>query len=450
MWTRRSFSSLAALGALGPQAASAQPAASANNPRRVEVEALRRFAETTHPRGREAAADVDWRARWESLASGADALSVGAYLVLTRRALGWFKDGHTTVLPFEFVGPPPEGDLRLGLPFRAQAFHDGVYINAAKEEGAPLNGARITRIANVDAAAVMRAVAEHWPGNDAWAHRWAGSHFASPALLEGLGLVSDARAPVRIEAMRGGRRVRATLAPREGAGADLVEMDRTRTPRERWESEAGVGNYVRMEGRAIYISCNEMGDIEGRDFFEFTRECFTAMDSPSPDRVVFDLRRNGGGNNFLPEALRKRMLRSRFNRPGGLYVLTSPFTFSAAQNPSTRLERDSFALFVGEPTGGAPNHYGDASPFHGEATGLTSIVSTIPWFDSYPQDQRVWILPDLPAPATFADAQSGVDRALDLALAHTTDAEANELTRARVFYFERESQRADWRPFWRA
>jgi hypothetical protein len=143
------------------------------------------------------------------------------------------------------------------------------------------------------------------------------------------------------------------------------------------------------------------------------------------------------------------LLRSRFNRPGGLYILTSPGTFSAAQNPCTRLERDSFALFVGEPTGGSPNHYGDAQHFRGEASGQVSLVSTLAWFDSYPRDQRSWIMPDLPAPATFADYQAGIDRALDLATTHETDAEANEIEENRVFFYNRPSQQVPWAPFWR-
>ena len=446
MLTRRAFAALASVSALATQAAAQSPAGA----RRAEVEALRRFAETTHPRGREAAADADWRARWNALAADADVLSIGAYFIRTRRALAWYKDGHTTVLPFEFIGEPPAGDFQLSLPIQARAFHDGVYVNAAKEEGAALNAARITRINETDAPALMRAIAEQWPGNDAWAHRWAGYHFTSPALLQGLGVVRAAGDPIRVEAMRGSRRIRATLRPRQGAGADLVAMERTSSRRETWEREAGVGNYVRVEGRAIYISCDDMNDVEGKTFAEFTRECFAAMDNTEADRLIFDVRRNGGGNNFWPEPLRKRISRSRFNRPGGLYVLTSPFTFSAAQNPTTRLERDSFALFVGEPTGGAPNHYGDAQIMRGEVTGITSMVSTLPWFDSYPMDQREWILPDLPAPVTFADMRSGAYRALDIAMSHTTDEEANELSRARVFYYERESQNVGWSPFWRA
>jgi hypothetical protein len=445
MLTRRAFTALASVTAIAAQgsAQGQQPGA-----RRAEVEALRQFAETTHPRGREAAADADWRARWDNLAAEADAISIGAYFIRTRRALGWFQDGHTTVLPFEFTGPPPEGPFQLGLPIRVRAFHDGAFVNAAKDEGAPLVRGRVTRIGEMDTVTFMRAVAQQWCGNDAWAHRWAGYHFSSPALLEGLGAIRDVSAPVPVEVMVGSRRVRANLLPRVGGTSDLQEMDRTASTRELWEREAGVGNYVRTEGRAIYISCNAMEDLDA--FIIFTRACFTAMENPDADRLIFDVRRNGGGNNYLPEPLRKRILRSRFNRPGGLYVLTSPFTFSAAQNPTSRLERDSFAIFVGEPTGGAPNHYGDAQRYLGEASGLTSMVSTIPWFDSYPQDDRVWILPDLPAPVAFEDARSGVDRALDLAMTHTASGEPNEIDEARVFYFARDSQSADWRPFWRA
>ncbi len=445
MFTRRAFTALASVTAVASQAS----AQTRTGPRRAEVEALRQFAEATHPRGREAAADSDWRARWDALAAEADALSDGAYFIRARRALGWFKDGHTTALPFEFTDAPPPPSFQLRLPIRVRAFHDGAYVTHAKGEALPLLGARITRVGGTDVVAIMRAVAEQWCGNDAWAHRWSGMHFSSPSMLLGLGILPDAQAPVEVSAMRGGRRVRATLRPRVGASDDLQEMERTPPRRERWEREAGIGNYVRVEGDAAYISCNDMDDVEGKTFIAFTEECFAAMTDERAQRLVLDVRRNGGGNNFWPEPLRKRILRSRFNRPGGLYVLTSPMTFSAAQNPTTRLERDSFALFVGEPTGGAPNHYGDARPFRGEASGVTFIVSTLPWFDSYPQDQRQWIAPDLPAPEMFEDVCAGVDRALDIALTHRTDAPPNELQEDRVFFFARPSQAVAWTPFWR-
>lgn len=450
MITRRGLAGLTALSGLALAAAAQAQSAGG---RRAEIEALRRYAETTHPRGLEAAANADWRARWDALAAEADELSDGVYFHRARAALGWFKDGHTTILPFEFTGGVPaqlaSGPFGLSLPVWVRVFHDGAYVVEAKEEAAPLLGARLTRMGAMGVDEFVRNWARDWPGNDAWAHRWAGRAFA-PAFLQALGAAADPAAPIVAVGELGRRRVRVELRPRAGASHDLQSLQRTQSQAEIWAAQLGLGNftYALPEHRALYLSIDDMADVEGKTFEAFTNEAFAAMEDERAERLVIDLRRNGGGNNFLMEPLRKRILRSRFNRPGGLYVLTSPITFSAAQNPSTRLERDSFALFAGEPTGGAPNHEGDATPFVGEASGLTAIVSTLRWSDSYPMDERPWIMPDLFHPLTFADWRAGRDAALDAALAHRAEP-SDELDRARIFYFRRPSQEQAWTPFWR-
>ena len=457
MMNRREVTQLLfAVGFAGGTAIAAPTGAPVARPsRRTEIAALRQFAETKHPRRLEAAADTDWRARWDQLLVEADELSDGAYFVRARRALGWFKDGHTTILPFEFVGGLPSalasGPFSYSLPVRARVFHDGAWIVAAGADAKSLLGARITRIGRLSTAELIRAFAEQWPGNDAWAHRWSAAPFSSPAFLQPLGAVDDAAAPVPFEAQSGAKTLKGLLKPSAKANSDLPEVTRKATEIEGWASSAGGGNFVRPfpDRRALYLSIDEMDDIEGKTFEAFTREAFAAMAAPGIERLVVDLRRNGGGNNYLAEALRKRIGRSVFNRPGGLYVLVGPRTFSAAQNCANRLERETFATFVGEPTGGAPNHYGDAALFTGEITGISAIVSTLPWFDSYPQDTRPWILPDLPVNETFADWQGGRDAALQVALTHQSTATADELDPSRIFYFRRETQ-TDWRPFWRA
>jgi len=449
--TRRGVIGIAAA---GTTAASAVTARAQIPSRSVETEALRLRAEAIHPRGPEAAADQDWQARWRALTADADALSDGEYFLRTRQALGWFKDGHTTLLPFEFTGGVPaqlaQGSLALNLPIGVQAFHDGAYVTRAAGEGEALLGARITRVGSADIAALMRAWATDFPGNDAWARRWAGTMFR-PAFLQALGAVNDPGAPVRIEGRLERRHVHAVLTPRIDGESALRPLARTKTQVELWSEEAGEssgGNYVRRAGDAIFISCDDLG-ADAQAFRAFTHACFEAMDDPSPRRLVVDLRRNGGGDNYLFEPLRKHIERSRFNRPGALYVMVSPQTFSAAQNAANRLERETFAIFVGEPTGGAPNHFGDGQVGEGAVTGIVSLISSLPWFDSYPQDRRIWIMPDLPSPQSFADWRNGDDPALHAALNHTSDAPADDWSEARVFYFRRPSQAADWRPFWR-
>ena len=416
---------------------------------------FRAFAESTHPRGREAAADRDWRLRWESFEQEAERLSDGAYFHRLRRCLGWFRDGHTTVLPFEFVGGvPPQlatGSFGLDLPLRMRVFDDGIWIVAAGAEALPLLGGQLSKIGSRTPGELIRTLVVDWPGNDAWAHRWSASTLASPTFLEALGAVDDPTATIMFEATgRNGQEIQAALTPRVGYGSPSSLVERVRGPSEGWAATAGRGNYVRMlDDGACYLSLDEMDDVEGETFEALTREVFNSLRGPDTRRLVVDLRRNGGGNNFFGEALRKGIGRSTCNRPGGLYVLIGPRTFSAAQNLANRLERETFAIFVGAPTCGAPNHFGDAKTWSGAVTGITAMVSTLPWFDSYPQDQRPWIAPDILVADTFEDWRDGRDRALAAALTHQTDAAADELSRDRIFYFRRASQVRAWSPFWR-
>ena len=456
MWTRRAFAGLVAVGAA--TAASNVYARAARPSRIAEADAIRRFAETTHPRGWEAAADTVWREHWTALVGKVDSLNDGLYVAGLRKGLAWFRDGHTTLLPFEFLPAVPDalkgGSFGVSGGLRARAFDDGLWVVEAKDSATPLIGARITAINGVSDVELLRRLVAGWAGNNpAWAHRWAALLTSSAGTLQGLGVIGDSfAAPLEVKAIKAGAPMTVVLPLGPGGNDGRTPLPRPLSPCETWAAEAKVGNYVRPlpDRKALYLSIDDMGDAEGMTFLDLSRSAFKAMDDPAIERLVIDLRRNGGGNNFLGEGLRKHTERSRFNRPGGLYVLTSPQTFSAAQNLANRLERETFAKFVGGPTGGAPNHYGDAKLLTGETTGVVAMVSTIPWFDSYPMDQLPWILPDLPVADSFADWAAGRDPALELALSHAGEGEAKDLSRARVFYYERDSQKADWKPFWRA
>jgi hypothetical protein len=459
MWTRRSFFHLLTAGAVAPAAAAIPLQAEAPGRLRTrgeEIAAFQSFAESTHPRGPLAAADADWRSRWQALALDSVQLSDGAYFHRLRRALGWFRDGHTTVLPFEFVGGVPpqmeDGPFRLTLPMRLRVFADGAFVVAAGGDASALLGSRLTTIGRLSVPELMRAFVVDWPGNDAWAHRWSAGALVSPAFLQALGAIDDAGEPVSLFGAGIDRPPQTiALSPREKDDQPMQELNPLPTPREGWAQAVGSGNYVRNIGDGVaYLSIDDMNDVDGKPFEVLTREVFAQLARAETRRLIIDLRRNGGGNNYFGEALRKGVGRSRCNQPGSLYVLVGPQTFSAAQNLANRLERETFAIFVGEPTGGAPNHYGDAQVQAGPATGMTVMVSSLPWFDSYPQDHRPWILPDLPVPDTSHDWRSGRDRALETAIAHRSSTAPDDWSRDRVFYFQRATQQRDWSPFWRS
>ena len=456
-WDRREFSmalaaALLPIRAIRAGALDEAPAAT----RTVEVEALRLFAEHTHPRGLEAAANTDWQNRWSTLKRDAATLDDGAYFIRTRRALSWFKDGHTTVLPFEYAGGVPaalaQGPFRLNLPYRAKIFSDGVWLVATAPAAKQVLGQRLLRVGDLSVIELMRAHATDWPGNDAWAQNWAASLFTSPALLHGLGALRNPATAIEVETIgSGGTNLQTAFMASPQDKSELAALSRTTSAHEVWAAAAGSGNYARHlpQHRALYISLDEMDDVKGKTFDALTTAIFKALATPRLQRVIVDIRRNGGGDNFLAEPLRKRLERSQFNRPGALYVLIGSATFSAAQNFATRMERETFAVFAGEPTGGAPNHFGDPAVTVGPASGITAIVSSLSWFDSYPQDVRPWIMPDLLVPTTFANWRSGQDPVLDAALAYQASAGEVAAAMARRSAYDRDSQRRVWKSFWR-
>src|SRR6185437_13656512 len=110
---------------------------------------------------------------------------------------------------------------------------------------------------------------------------------------------------------------------------------------------------------ALYLQFNSVYPPPGKTMDQFAAGLEEFITKHKDDRLVVDLRRNGGGDNTNLRPLLIAIARSRFNHRGHLYVLIGPVTFSAAQNFTSRLETATEAIFVGQPTGSNVNFYGD-------------------------------------------------------------------------------------------
>lgn len=133
-------------------------------------------------------------------------------------------------------------------------------------------------------------------------------------------------------------------------------------------------------------------------------------------RLIVDLRHNGGGNNNTYRAL-LGYLEERFGDRCGLFVIIGRTTFSAATNFATEVENLTRAVYVGEPTGGSPNLYGDTQSVRLPNSGHIVRVSAMYWEFGGPQDRRVWIEPDIAVAPTASDYFAGRDAALEAAVA---------------------------------
>jgi hypothetical protein len=128
--------------------------------------------------------------------------------------------------------------------------------------------------------------------------------------------------------------------------------------------------------------------------------------------LVLDLRLNRGGNGTLNRPLLVSLIKARkLEGPGKQFVIIGRSTFSAAQFLVNDLERYTEAVFVGEPSGGKVNSYGDSRKITLPHSGITVRVSVY-WWQEDPWDDRQWKAPDVAAELTSDDYRKNVDPAL--------------------------------------
>jgi len=328
-------------------------------------------------------------------------------------AAGFFR-GHSTT-------PEPKLEaLRFHhLPIRLHLYSDGLCVRRLGREHAGAVGARVLRIGNMPAEEAIRAVRPVVQRDNASqvAHLLP-DFLVIPEVLAACGVTDDPTAArFEVETPRG-ERVRLDLraVPRGGTENWVDAADEAGAPLPRYLRDPEKNywfEYLADDGIA-YVRYREVYD-QGDELLEaFADRVFDFLDAHPVEALVVDLRGNPGGNNSRNRPLLMGLIRSaKLREPGRLFVLVDRGTFSAALMLAVDLEKFTPALFVGEPTGGRPNHYGDSRKVTLPNSGLTVRVATLQWQYSDPRDDRDAIAPDVPVPLSSGDYAAHRDPVLD-------------------------------------
>jgi hypothetical protein len=176
-------------------------------------------------------------------------------------------------------------------------------------------------------------------------------------------------------------------------------------------------NYFRFEyledSRTVYVQYNEVANKTDETVADFTKRLFAFVDAHPVDRFVLDLRWNTGGNNYLNKPLLLGIIKSnKIDQRGKLFTIIGRRTFSAAQNLVNDLENYTNTLFVGEPTAGNPNFYGDPTSIMLPNSEITVRVSTLWWQDLDSRDTRKWTGPHIAIELSSEDYFTNNDPAM--------------------------------------
>jgi Peptidase family S41. len=92
---------------------------------------------------------------------------------------------------------------------------------------------------------------------------------------------------------------------------------------------------------------------------------FRYIDAHFVDKLVIDLRNNGGGDYKIGHWCLIRPIRHRpqLNQRGRLFIITGRNTFSAAMSNAAQFRTETNAILIGEPPGEVPNSYQENRSF---------------------------------------------------------------------------------------
>jgi tetratricopeptide (TPR) repeat protein len=366
------------------------------------------------------------------------ALARHQIIIEMARIVAMVGDGHTNISPTR--------DPKIGFrsyPVKLYLFKDGLYVRAAARESADLVGARVVKIGRTTAEKACDAVREIiGRDNEMDARFFAPFLLTMPEVLHALGLIEDMEsAPFLVES-RGQRRV-ANLKPAGPAemmapdtdaswlsGPNRVDArDGAKRPVPLWLRDPQNKFWFEYlaDARAVYVQYNQVGNKEDETIEAFAKRLFAFVEAKPVERLVLDLRLNRGGNGALNRPLLLGLIRStKVDQKGRLFTIIGRSTWSAAQGLVNELERYTNTTFVGEPTGGKTNSYGDSHRIALPNSGITVRVSTL-WWQGDERDRRPWTGPEVAAELTFEDYRTNNDPALNAALRYVPGRSLPEL-----------------------
>jgi hypothetical protein len=358
------------------------------------------------------------------LAADVPGLSDFQVLAGLMRLLRPLGDGHAFVLP-----APDNEDAQLSLPVKFYRFAEGLFVTAAAEACRQLVGAQVLSVDGHPVDEVLAAVEPLISRDNDQQVTWLGPEVLRwTPLIHALGLTADpgqATLTVRfpdqttgtVEVKSVADPYTSLTAPRPAGWISLPDTVGAPMPLYLRNSDTPYWfEYLPAEA-VVYFQFNGVGDQPLEPIADFCERLFTFIDNHQVSKLVIDLRWNGGGNTYLVQPLLHRLIGcTKVNQRGCLYVIIGRGTFSAAQNTATAIERETNAIFVGEPSGSGPNFIGETIPFALPYSKALVNVADLYWQTSWPMDHRPWIAPELYAPPSFLAYSQNLDPAMDAVL----------------------------------
>lgn len=343
------------------------------------------------------------------------------------RMVSLFEYGHTQI---RFSTIAQDGVLPINL----YHFEDGVFVEGVQKGNEKALGARVLAIEGMPIDQALQAIRPVVPAENDYYFKGYGLRFLTlPAVLHAQKVMNSPSDTVTLTLEKEGSSFAYTF---EAVPLASISSNYLYTiPNSEWVSVRNQDTtplYLKHlneklyffeyleDSKTVYVRQSSVFNDEKEPLKDFYKRLFEFIDTQDVEKLVYDVRLNGGGNNYNNKVLIKGiMARPKINTKGKFFYLIGRNTFSAAQNLSNEIENYTEAIIIGEPTAENKNFWGDAKPIRLPNSGIEANLSYAWWQDVPQWENKPFTIPHLAAAMTFDQYRNNEDPLLEKALAYT-------------------------------
>lgn len=340
-------------------------------------------------------------------------------LVELERLMCYMQDGHSYILPVA------RNINTFYMPIQFYIFSDGVFIIDAEEPYKNLVGCKVKTINGININKLIDDMNTYIHHDNIYTIKWfAPTVLRFRGIYEQYGLKAGA---ANIEMQLADKtnklftqtvsfisaadfRGMPKLFPSQTAANNPPPLYLTNVADNFWFTSL-------QEKQALYFQFNQVMDKEDETLAAFASLLDSALQTMKPKLFIIDVRHNNGGNASLLSPLIDVIKKFEWeNINSKIIVITGRNTFSAAQIFISLVNKETHALFAGEPSASKPNFVGEEDNMfvlaHSGAMGNISGK----YHETIPGDKRQWIEPNYPVSLSSTEYFKNTDPVLEFIL----------------------------------
>lgn len=235
-----------------------------------------------------------------------------------------------------------------------------------------------------------------------------------PEVLHAQGITKRLKSNISLTLVKSGKNIEAVISPVEGLRIPenfgfvksdepwISSRDQSQTPLYLKHPDKIYYYEYLADSKTVYVRHSAIQDDPTQDIPSFYKELFSFIENNEVEKLVLDLRANGGGNNYKNKPIVTGIIETKkINQVGKFFVVIGGQTFSACQNLVNELDNYTNAIFVGEPTGENINFYGDNNTVELPHSKISARLSFAWWQDKPQWEGDDWLAPHLAVETSF-------------------------------------------------